>query len=528
MKKRNGTEYAELISENWPLVRSEGDALILCKYHEVEATYREEKRILDIKYTEEIDCIFYEVDPKNIDNEKYHQIDKLLGFPWCDIGKSPVIDSIFIDENFKKWVVVGLLSDDPIKGYIELGIKPLFESEQDIFAVSINCFNVINTKNESELLFSDMIYIRNTATVTAQPLTQDYGFITGTDHGIPVLDSLRPKIRLEYAASFQVQATGASVGEADIVLQRSMQPEGLEEDWQDVSKMAGPLTLTTGEEKRYTIAFHQEYSSGIQAGIEVKYRLVGKITDPLKTMVIHDSVNIAGNPPPTIKISIESNYPELPQEGVSVGNDLQITEVVTVRVGANIPLIDNESKLSQAITLEEGVVNPVTENSSQVSQLVEILIPDAIWFAPPATPEDNPLNVGVYEEIEGTTVTIPPEPAGYPGVSFAFNAAIYLLAIGDQGGEALLKLQKSENEGSWFDVPGQEFGMVSENSNDEERAALAFTDTYAGGIPADTGVRYRIAGQSVTVGYEVSVHYSLVNPNNTGPVAYIVADYSPG
>jgi len=525
MKKRDGTKYAELISKKWPLVRSKGGALILCQYHEVEAQYKEERRILDIKYTEEIDCIFYEVDPKNIDDEKYHQIDKLIGFPWCDISKDPVIDSIFVDEELKKWVVVGILSADPIKGYIEIGAKPLAESGQDILAVSIDCFNAININSESELLFSDMIYIRNTETVTAQSLTQSYEFITGTDHGIPVFGSLQPKARIEYSASFQVQATGASAGEADIILQRSMQPEGQAEDWQDVSKMTGPLTLITGEEERYTIAFHQEYPSGVPAGIEVKYRLVGKITDPAKTMVLHDSANIVGNPPPTVKISVEWNYQDLPQEEISTDNTLQVTQSVETLQGVINPTTENNPQVSQTVEIEDGIINPTIENSSQVSQTVEILVPDAIWFAPPSEPEANPLSVGVYEEIEGTIVTIPSEAAGYPNVRFSYNASVSLLAAGTSGGDALFKLQKSENAGAWADVSGQEFEWIRASQNDEERATIALYDDYIAGVPVDTEVRYRLVGQSVAVGQEVTAHESLVNPGDTSPTVYVAADY---
>lgn len=524
MKKRDGSRYAELISEKWPLVRSKGDALNLCRYNEVTADYIGERRVLSVTHTEEIDCIFYEVDPKNIDNEKYNQIDKLVGFPWCDISKDPEIDSIFIDDDSIKWVTTGILSSDPIKGYVELAVKPLAESDQDVLAINIDCFNTINIKKEPELLFSDMIYIRNTPTVTAQPLTQSLELITGTDHGIPVFNSLQPKARLEYSASFQVR-TGASAGEADIVLQKSAQPDGLPESWSDVAKMTGPLTLQSGEEKRYTIAFHDELPSGLPAGIALKYRLVGRITDPLKTIVMHESVNIAGAPPPTVKISVEWNYLDLPAQDIPVDNTLQVTEVVAVQPGIINPDVNNSSQVSQTIEIEEGVINPVINNNAQVSQAVEMLVPDAIWFATPATPEANLLDVGVYEEVDGTTVVVPSEAAGYPNVRFSYNATISLLATGIDGGDALFKLQKSENGGGWVDIPGQEFSWLSNAQNDEERATISLYDDYIGGVPMDTEIRYRLVGQSVVVGQEVTVHESLVSSGDTSPVAYVTADF---
>lgn len=574
--KRDGTKYAVLLSKKFTLFRTKGDALTLCDYIEADSVEIEEEKSLVVTHSEEVDLMLYEVQPKNIDDKKFYQADKIAGFPYVDISKDPVVNSFFVEKDTgKKWIVIKALSSDPIDSFSQVGLKRYYGQESVL--ISINTEESSTPTDEYQLLTSDMINIRNTTGSEPQTPLDVYETVVTSDI-FTVAENDTPKVIISYEGSYSLRATGASGGKIWFILQKSFQPEAGPESWEDVAGTASPFTLLVGQEVRRKIAFSEKIPGGIPAGWKLAYRLKAKRESSLYTVILNSSLITGANPNPAVMIGFEYNYVEPADIEIDVVESAQATDVITLTAGAVFDVtetvsgsdvttltigevldITESASGSDVATLTPGAVFDTTETvngsdattmtpgavfdiaeaasgsdiatltvgavlesiaeSAAISMLFNLLVPDPIFNAPPANPAGQPLVA--TEVITDTTVTIPAEDTGYPRVRFLYSASMQFIFTGAAGGSCTLQIEKSEDGGAWADVDTA-VPLSSTIENHEERTTITATDEYETGIPVSVAVQYRV---KVTAATDVSVHSSLIDTNNTAPTCLVSAEY---
>lgn len=631
--KRAGTKQAELLSKKWPLIRrvtakAQNAGLVLCRYCEYTQTEFGGELFLSVTHQEEIDCLLYEVDPKTVDAEKYHEADKLIGFPWCDISKNPGIGYFFEEiQSGDRWQITGVLSDDPIKAFTQCACTRWYDTTQIAIPVSVAIDSgsaiKINSFEDDQVFWS-----KTTTGATAQGLTDSYVEVQQSILG-PKLSDLAARAdqraRFIYSASIQTLATGVSGGQISFQLQRSMELDGEVEVWSDLTGAEADISLVVDQDARLTFAFTDTIEAGVAAGIALKYRLMALRSDSDHGATLH-----YGDISPTVTIDGQFNYP-LPSEepaavsaetgtsetvsaatiiieeaavsvqtgasatvsaetiaaeelAVPVGTgavetvaaetgaeaamsvsagyagtvsaDVALDGTVSAQIGASGTVsaeteIIEEAAISAAVGTSESVsaetgndaaVSAAAGTSEAVSAETSVLeepavsaqtgasatiatwVAENIYSAPPSDPDADELGL-TYEEVLGTTVTIPAQTAGYPSVRFTYNAAISLLATGVSGGLCTFQLQQNVNGAGWVDITGETATKEFASQNQEERFTFALYAPFPSGINSNEAVQLRVVGKTDTAGREVEVHSSLINPDNTAPTVYAEADY---
>lgn len=517
--KRSGTEYAELFAESFVEFRESGDALILCKYTEALPKIFDSIEYLLANLVEEIDCLISEAD-KSVDSERYHQADKIIGFPWCDISKDPIINGFFEEiESGNRWIVTSILSNDPIKAYTQCVCTRLYDNKPIAIAAFASAPVVVSYNPHA--LTDDMFWARNSTGATPYPLTDSYTPIPYSDFG-PDVDQLTARagqrVRFVYSASLQIIAIGANGGRGDFQLQRSMELDGQSEVWSDLANLTAPVELAIDQNNRYSFSFTDQISSGIASGIALKYRLTAKRDDSAHAVSIHQgSVN------PTITIDADYLYQELDEIPISVSVNL-IIDTTGEGFSAGSAEIENGLVVGSSPSTGFPAIPATGSSALTVSFIGDAVVADLIWVAPPSTPSSDTLDL-TYEEIFGTTVTIPANSSGGVNARFVYSAALSLLATGANGGLCTFQLQKSEAGGVWADVTGETATIEFMVQDDEARTVFDLYDAYPTGIPFDTEVRYRLMGKTDTAGREVDVHASLIDPVNVAPNCSVAAEY---
>jgi hypothetical protein len=635
MKRRPGTKQAELLSKKWPIIRkatakAQAAGLVLCRYVEFSLLEAGGESFLVATKSEEIDCLLYEVDPKSVDAERYHEADKLIGFPWCDISDDPQINAIFEEiQSGDRWIITGVLSDDPIKAFAQCACTRWYDTTQIAVQAGIS----VDTGTTAEInSFEDdqLFWSKTTTGATAQALTDSFVEVQQSILG-PKLSDLAARAdqraRFVYSASIQTLATGASGGQVSFQLQRSMELDGQPEVWSDLTGAVADISLAVAQDNRLTFAFTDTIPAGVAAGVALKYRLLAKRSDSTHGATLH-----AGDISPTITIDGQFLYP-LPEEvpgavsattgttetvsaativvedatvSASSGTsatvsaifaeleeaDLDATTGTSGTVSATAELLEEAAVSAQSgvsgtvsadtgveatvaagtgatgtvsaatviiedatVSVESGTVESVsaetgldaevaatTGTTDTVSATAELLedaalsastgasatlaawVAENIYSAPPSDPDADELGL-IYEEVLGTTVTIPAQAAGYPNVRFAYNASISLLATGINGGLCTFQLQENVNGAGWADITGETATKEFAAQDQEERFTFALYAPYPTGINADESVQLRVVAKTDETGKEVEVHSSLIAPENTSPVVYAEAEY---
>jgi hypothetical protein len=619
--RRAGTKYAQLVAKKWPLARKKGDALTLCRYVEFAKQDIAGTQTLVVTHEEELDCLLYEVDPKSVDWEKYHEADKLIGFPWCDISRDPLINAMFVEQiSGRRWLITGVLSNDPIKALTQCACTRWHDTTQiaKLASGSYSTVVAVNTRAYEE----EMFWSKNPSGSTAQPLTDSYAEVQNTVFGPDqsAIDAhAGQRVRFAYEASIQTTATGASGAQILFKLQKSAEPEGQPEVWVDMDDAVADFTMSVGQQGRLTFAFHDQIPLGLTAGTALKYRLVAMRSDATHGATLH-----AGDIDPTICIDAEYMY----QQGAELQATATVVCAATVSVSAEAAEEDGGSVVSGATVSAEGEIASAESSGiavagemvsasgeivadtacaavtsltvsgsagaaaesagsvsagSEVTGAVEVageadgaasagatasasaeaaedtsgavvvgetvtgaaevtgeasgsasagatvsastyLVEEYIWSATPSTPDADELSL-TYEEVLGTTVTIPAKAAGYPNVRLVYNASLSLLATGASGGLCTFQLQTKVGAGSWTDVTDETATKEFAAQDQEERFTFALDAAFPTGIDPDTAVQLRLVGKTVTAGREVEVHSSLIDPANTAPSCYAEAQF---
>ena len=572
MKRRPGTKQAELLSKKWPIIRkatakAQAAGLTLCRYLEFTLVEAGGESFLAVTFSEEIDCLLYEVDPKSVDAEKYHHADKLIGFPWCDISSNPQINAVFEDiQSGDRWIITGVLSDDPIKAFAQCACTRWYDQTQIAVPIglSLNTGSAINIKSfEDDQLF----WSKNTAGATEQSLTDFYNEVQQSILGPKITDLASyadQRARFVYSASIQTLATGVSGGQISFQLQRSMELDGQSEVWSDLAGASADISLAVDQDDRLTFSFTDTIEAGVSAGIALQYRLLAKRA-LLAGATLH-----AGVISPTVTIDGQFNYP-LPEEfpgtvpattgateTVSVATVIIEDAAVSATAGASATVsaisevidvaavsvatgteatVATETLITEEAALSATTGSTVTASASAeliedlsvsaitgISATVATWVAENIYSAPPSTPAADELGL-TYGEVFGTTVTVPAQTAGYPSVRFTYNAAISLLATGVSGGLCTFQLQESVNGAGWVDITGETATKEFVTQNQEERFVFALYAPYPTGININEAVQLRVVGKTDTAGREVEVHSSLIDPGNTAPSIYAEADF---
>jgi hypothetical protein len=619
--RRAGTKYARLVAKKWPLARKKGDALTLCRYVEFARQEIAGQQILIVTHEEELDCLLYEVDPKSVDLERYHEADKLIGFPWVDISRDPLINAIFIEQaSGRRWLITGVLSNDPIKALTQCACTQWHDATQIAKLASGSCSAgaTVNSKIYEE----EMFWSKNPSGSTAQPLTDSYAEVQNTVFGpdqSAVDAHAGQRVRLAYEASIQTTATGASGAQILFKLQKSVEQDGQPEIWTDMDGAVADFTMSVGQQGRLTFAFHDQIPLGLTTGTALKYRLMAMRYDATHGATLH-----AGDIDPTICIDAEYMY----QQGAELQATATVTCSATVTASAEAVKETGGSAVSGAtvsatgeiatetsgaasagatatafgevaadaagaavasltvsgsadaaieaagavyagatvtgageIAAEAGgtaavgatvsaaaeaaedaagavvageivtgvaeIANAEASGSAAAGATVSVsiyVVEEYIWSAPPSTPAADELGL-VYEEVLGTTVTIPAKAAGYPNVRLVYNASLSLLATGASGGLCTFQLQTKVGAGAWTDVTDETATKEFAAQDQEERFTFSLDAAFPVGIDPDTAVQLRLIGKTVTAGREVEVHGSLIDPANTAPSCYVQAEY---
>ena len=569
--KRAGTKQAELLSKKWPLIRkvtakAQNAALVLCRYCEYTQTELGGELFLSVTHQEEVDCLLYEVDPKTVDAEKYHEADKLIGFPWCDISRNPQINAFFEEvQSGNRWIITGVLSDDPIKAFTQCACTRWYDTAQIAIPVSVT-FNAgslikINSFEDDQVFWS-----KTTSGATAQVLTDSYVEVQQSILGPKLADLAAragQRARFVYSASIQALATGSSGGQISFQLQRSMELDGRADLWSDLAGAEADISLAVDQDARLTFSFTDTIEAGVGAEIALKYRLMALRSGPDHGATLH-----YGDISPTITIDGQFNYPLPSEEPAAVSVDTGTTgavsaaSVIIEEAAVSAQAGTSETVSAATVVIEEAVVDAIAGTSETVSTetgkdaavsadtgtaetvaaektaieepavsaqtgvnaTIATWVAENIYSAPPSDPAADELGL-TYEEVLGTTVTIPAQTAGYPSVRFTYNAAISLLATGASGGLCTFQLQENVNDAGWVDIAGEtatkEFGA----QNQEERFTFALYAPFPSGINDSEAVQLRVVAKTDTAGREVEVHSSLIDPDNTAPTVYAEADY---
>lgn len=619
--RRAGTKYARLVAKKWPLARKKGDALTLCRYVEFNRQEIAGQQVLAVTHEEELDCLIYEVDPKSVDREKYHEADKLIGFPWCDISRDPLINAIFVEQaSGRRWLITGILSSDPIKALTQCACTQWYDTTQIAKLASGSCSAgaTVNTKTYEE----EMFWSKNPSGSTAQALTDSYAEVQNTVFG-PDQSAINAhagqRVRFAYEASIQTTATGASGAQILFKLQKSVEQDGQPEVWTDMEGAVADFSMSIGQQGRLTFAFHDQIPLGLTTGTALKYRLLAMRSDASHGATLH-----AGDIDPTICIDAEYMYQQgaelqatatvicaatvtasaeaAKEAGGSVVSGATVSaageiateasgvaaagatvaasgEIAADAAGAAVAGLTVSGSADAAveaagaasagatvtgageIAVEAGgtaaagaIVSATAETAEDAAGAVvagetvtgsaEIasaeasgsasagatvsvsvyLVEEYIWSAPPSTPVADELGL-TYEEVLGTTVTIPAKPAGHPNVRLVYNASLSLLATGASGGLCTFQLQTKVGAGAWTDVTDETATKEFSAQNQEERFTFALDAAFPTGIDPDTAVQLRLVGKTVTAGREVKVHSSLIDPGSTAPSCYVQAEY---
>jgi hypothetical protein len=573
MKRRPGTKQAELLSKKWPIIRkatakAQAAGLFLCRYVEFSLLEAGGENFLVATKTEEIDCLLYEVDPRLVDAERYHHADKLIGFPWCDISSNPQINAVFEEiQSGDRWIVTGVLSNDPIKAFVQCACTRWYDTTQvavsALVAVGTGITANINSFEDDQLFWS-----KTTASATAQALTDSLVEVQQSILG-PKLSDLAARAdqraKFVYSASIQALTTGASGGQISFQLQRSMELDGQAEVWINLTGAVAEISLAVDQDDRLTFSFTDTIEAGVSAGVALKYQLLAKRSDSNHGATLH-----AGDISPTVTIDGQFLYP-LPEEvpgGVAVttgtvdtvsaatviiedaavsattGAIATVSAIAELLESAAVSVISGTSGTLSATAeaVEDAAVSATTgttETASASAELVEdaalsastgtsatisTWIAENIYSAPPSTPAADELGL-TYTEVFGTTVTIPAQAAGYPSVRFTYNAAISLLATGASGGLCTFQLQENVNGGGWADITGETATKEFTAQDQEERFVFALYAPYPTGINANEAVQLRVVAKTDTIGKEVEVHSSLIDPGNTAPTVFAEADF---
>ena len=572
MKRRPGTKQAELLSKKWPIIRkatakAQAAGLVLCRYVEFSLLEAGGESFLVSTKSEEIDCLIYEVDKKGIiDTERYHEADKLIGFPWCDISDDPQINAVFEEvQSGDRWIITGVLSDDPIKAFVQCACTRWYDTAQIAVQAGIS----VDTRTTAEInIFEDdqLFWSKTTTGATAQTLFDSFVEVQQSVLG-PKLDDLtvraNQRARFVYSASIQTVATGFSGGHVVFQLQRSMELDGQPEVWSDLTGAVADISLEFNQDDRLTFSFTDTIEAGVAAGVALKYRLMAKYSDVLYGATLH-----AGDISPTVTIDGQFNY-LLPEEvpGAVLANTGTTGTVSAATIVVGDAAVSASSGTSATVSavfaaLEEAAIDATTGTSGTVAaetgsestvpvssgtsgtvaasaELLEDLavsaatgtsvtvatwVAENIYSAPPSDPDADELGL-TYEEVLGTTVTVPAQAAGYPSVRFTYNAAISLLATGVSGGLCTFQLQENVNGAGWTDITGETATKEFTAQNQEERFVFALYAPYPTGINADETVQIRVVAKTDTAGKEVEVHNSLIDPANTAPTVYAEADF---
>jgi hypothetical protein len=633
MKRRAGTKQAELLSKKWPIIRKAtakglNAGLTLCRYCEYTQIEFGGELFLSATHQEEIDCLLYEVDPKTVDTEKYHEADKLIGFPWCDISKNPQINAFFEEiQSGDRWIITGILSDDPIKAFTQCACTRWYDTTQ--IAVPVQVAFVSGSAIKVNSFEDDQVFwSKTTSGATAQALTDSYVEVQQSILGPKVSDLTSradQRARFVYSASIQTLATGASGGQISFQLQRSMEVDGEAEVWSDLTGAVADISLAVDQDARLTFSFADTIEAGVQAGVALKYRLLALRSDSNHGATLH-----YGDISPTVTIDGQFNYP-LPSEeptAVSVATgtsetisaatvvieelavsaqtgtsatvaaeSIAIEEVtVSVEAGASNTVaaetgsdaavsvqtgstetVSAETGNEAAVSVQDGSVStvaaetviiepaavpvatgtsetvstevgkdaavsagtgtgetvsaesalleePVVSAQTGTSATITTWVAENIYSAPPSDPDADELGL-TYEEVLGTTVTVPAQVAGYPSVRFTYNAAISLLATGASGGLCTFQLQENVNGAGWTDITGETATKEFSSQNQEERFIFALYAPFPSGINSNEAVQLRVVAKTDTAGREVEVHSSLIDPGNTAPTVYAEADF---
>lgn len=631
--KRAGTKQAELLSKKWPIIRkatakAQNAGLVLCRYCEYTQTEFGGELFLSVTHQEEIDCLLYEVDPKTVDTEKYHEADKLIGFPWCDISKNPQINAFFEEiQSGDRWIITGVLSEDPIKAFTQCACTRWYDTTQIAVPVSVT-FDAgssikINTFGDDQVFWS-----KTTSGATAQALTDSYVEVQQSILG-PKLSDLAARAdqraRFVYSASIQTLATGVNGGQISFQLQRSMELDGEAEVWSDLTGAVADISLAVDQDARLTFSFTDTIEAGVPAGVALKYRLMALRSDSDHGATLH-----YGDISPTVTIDGQFNYP-LPSEELaavsaetgasgtvsvatviieeaavsaqagatatvsaeiaaledaSVSADTGTSETIAADTGSEATVtaqtgstetVSAETGNEAAVSAQDGVVatvaaetvivegaavsagtgtsetvsaetgkdaevsvgtgtsetvaaeaalleEPAVSAQTGASATVAAWVAENIYSAPPSDPDADELGL-TYEEVLGTTVTVPAQTAGYPSVRFTYNAAISLLATGASGGLCTFQLQQNVNGAGWADITGETATKEFASQNQEERFTFALYAPFPSGINSNEAVQLRVVAKTDTAGREVEVHSSLIDPDNTAPTVYAEADY---
>ena len=549
--KRAGTKQAELLSKKWPLIRkatarAQNAGLVLCRYCEYTQTEFDGELFLSVTHQEEIDCLLYEVDPKTVDAEKYHEADNLIGFPWCDISKNPQINAFFEEiQSGNRWIVTGILSDDPIKAFTQCACTRWYDTTQIAVPVSV-AFDAGSSIKINSFEDDQVFWSKTTSGATAQALTGSYAEVQQSILG-PKLSDLAARAgqraRFVYSASIQTLATGASGGQVSFQLQRSMELDGNPEVWSDLVGAVADISLAVDQDARLTFSFTDTIEAGVGAGVALKYRLMALRSDSNHGATLHN-----GDISPTVTIDGQFNY-QLPSEEpatVSAGTGSSGTVSAAVVV-IEEPAVSAQTGVSatvaaETVTVEEATVSaqtgtsetvaaetapleePAVSAQTGVSATVAAWVAENIYSAPPSDPNADELGL-TYEEVLGTTVTVPAQIAGYPSVRFTYNAAISLLATGASGGLCTFQLQQNVNDAGWTDIAGETATKEFASQNQEERFTFALYAPFPSGINSNEAVQLRVVAKTDAAGREVEVHSSLIDPDNTAPTIYAEADY---
>jgi hypothetical protein len=620
--RRAGTKYARLVAKNWPIARKKGDALTLCRYVEFARQEIAGQQILAVTHEEELDCLLYEVDPKSVDREKYHEADKLIGFPWSNISHDPLINAMFVEQiSGRRWLITGVLSNDPIKALTQCACTQWYDTAQIAKLASGSCSAGATVKIKT--YEEEMFWSKNPSGSIAQSLTDSYAEVQNTVFG-PKQSAIDAhagqRVRFAYEASIQTTATGASGAQILFKLQKSTELDGQPEVWNDMDGAVADFTMSVDEQDKLTFAFHDQIPLGLTAGTALKYRLVAKRSDATHGATLH-----AGDLDPTIGIDAEFMY----QQGMELEATATVVCAATVAASAEAASEASGSVVSGAtvsaageiasaeasgaasagatvaasgeiaaetsgtavaslavsgsavaakeaagavsagatvagageIAVETGgtaaaaatvsaaaeaaedaagavvagvtvtgaaeVANAEASGSAAAGATVSVstyLVEEYIWSAPPSTPAADELGL-TYEEVLGTTVTIPAKAAGYPNVRLIYNASLSLLATGASGGLCTFQLQTKMGDGAWADVTDETATKEFAAQDQEERFTFALDAVLPTGIDPDTAVQLRLVGKTVTAGREVEVHSSLIDPANTAPSCYVQAEY---
>ena len=571
MKRRPGTKQAELLSKKWPIIRkatakAQAAGLVLCRYVEFSLLEAGGESFLVSTKSEEIDCLLYEVDPKSVDTERYHEADKLIGFPWCDISDDPQVNAVFEEvQSGDRWIITGVLSDDPIKAFVQCACTRWYDTAQIAvqagISVDAGITAEINSFEDDQLFWS-----KTTTGATAQALTDSLVEVQQSILGPKPADLAAradQRARFVYSASIQTVATGFSGGHVVFQLQRSMELDGQPEIWSYLTGAVADISLAFDQDDRLTFSFTDTIEAGVAAGVALKYRLMAKYSDVLYGATLH-----AGDISPTVTIDGQFNYP-LPEEvpgavSANTGTTGTVSAATIVVGDAAVSASSGTSATVSAVfaALEEAAIDATTGTSGTVAaetgsestvpvssgtsgtvaasaELLEDLavsattgtsatmatwVAENIYSAPPSTPNADELGL-TYEEVLGTTVTVPAQTAGYPSVRFTYNAAISLLATGASGGLCTFQLQENVNGAGWTDITGETATKEFTVQNQEERFVFALYAPYPTGINANESVQLRVVAKTDTAGKEVEVHSSLIDPANTAPTVYAEADY---